>query len=376
MHSPPSFLARADLGQLFDVLRDAGYRVVGPRIDQGAITFQDVEAVDDLPVGVTNDNAPGRVRLQEIDSARHFSWSNGAQTIKPLVYAPRESLWQVKKTEQGIQFVPTVPTLKPVAVFGARACDLAALSITDKHFLGNTYHDAYYAARRDSLFLIAVNCTHPASTCFCASTGDGPEVKAGADLVLDELDEGYLVQAGSERGTALLAKLPLTAAAATQQQVAVQQREACVQGQVRTMPSQPALQGLMQRLEAPGWERIAEACLACGNCTAACPTCFCHRETEQPALDGSHSQHSREWDSCFNMDHSYIVGEVVRPDIARRYRQWMTHKLATWVEQYGRTGCVGCGRCTAWCPAGIDFVQEAQAMLNEPTDPTETQHVE
>ena len=111
---------------------------------------------------------------------------------------------------------------------------------------------------------------------------------------------------------------------------------------------------------------MARRCLACGNCVAVCPTCFCSREGEHATLDGEHAEHLREWDSCFTAAHGYTHGTQIRPDVRTRYRQWLTHKLATWHQQYGRSGCVGCGRCIAWCPVGIDLTAEVSALLEEP----------
>lgn len=366
MQAEAVYFPRARLAELIAIVQQAGYRVIGPREDQGALVYREIDSVADLPQGVTDRQVPGKYRLLKTGDARHFSWANGIDAIRPYVFAPRERLWRVDRDESGIHFRPLINVTSRTAILGVRACDLAALAISDQHFLHNTYPDPYYRARRESLLLIAVNCSHAASTCFCASTGDGPEVKAGYDLLLDELDDGYLIRSGSEAGAALLAQFPCEAAQAQHSAKAKAQLRDCAQQQ-RSMPAPAALSGMMQRLDHPAWESIAETCLACGNCTAVCPTCFCHREVEAPALDGKSSVHRRDWDSCFNEDHSYIVGELVRPDITSRYRQWMTHKLATWQEQYDRTGCVGCGRCSTWCPAGIDFVAQAHAVLKDET---------
>lgn len=348
------------------MVRRAGFRVIGPRVDQGALVYREIDGVEDLPQGLTDQQSPGRYRLVANGTQRHFSWANGASGLKPFIFAPRERLWRVDRDSHGIHFRPLMNIAPRTAILGVRACDLAALTLNDAHFLRNAYPDPYYRLRRENLLLIAVNCSHAAPTCFCASTGDGPEVLRGYDLLLDELDDGYLIRSASPAGEGVLQKFATVAASGLQFDQASHQLEMCRQQQ-RALPPASQLTELMNRLDHPGWGAVAEQCLACGNCTAVCPTCFCHREVESPALDGQSSVHRRDWDSCFNEDHSYLVGMLVRPDIKMRYRQWMTHKLATWQQQYGRSGCVGCGRCMTWCPVGIDFVAQAKRVLEDKT---------
>lgn len=358
------YFPRSALPDLLDAIRDAGYRVIGPREEtgQGGLVYREIDGVEDLPQGLHDVQEPGRYRLQKSDSPRYFAWANTASAIKPYVYAPREALWRVVRKEGRVHFESTQHPAEKTAILGVRACDLAALELQDAHFLRGKYLDPYYKARRERLLLVAVNCSHAAATCFCASTGDGPDVRVGYDILLDELDEGYLLRTGSTRGSMVVAGMQMELASEAHLQAARLQIEACAKQQ-RTLPAEPDLKRFSEVLEDGRWSKIAERCLACGNCTAVCPSCFCHREFDVPALDGKSSEHWRDADSCFNEDHSYIVGEVVRHGTRERYRQWMTHKLFNWVPQYGRIGCTGCGRCTTWCPAGIDFVAEANIIL-------------
>jgi ferredoxin len=244
---------------------------------------------------------------------------------------------------------------------GVRACDLAALAIQDRHFLQGVDTDHHYARRRENTFIIAVNCSHPAATCFCAATGDGPNAGEGYDLVLDEIDNGFLIATGSEAGRTLLEALPTEAATPAQQKQVSKQRSRASQQQ-RSLPHTSLFGMLTSAAASSHWQAIAERCLACGNCTAVCPTCFCHSEHDVPQLDGSASEHIRQWDSCFNASHSVLHGFPVRAETAHRYRQWLTHKFDTWHQQYGRSGCVGCGRCISWCPVGIDVTEELQTL--------------
>lgn len=361
---PPSrFLPHSDLQSLFDALAARGYAVIAPRTRDGRIVYEETQQAADLPWGISLEQEAGASRTIKDSHRLGFAWASGPQALKPLVFAPKEPLWRIRREDSGYAVGALETPQRPLAVIGVRACDLAALAIQDRHFLCGIHPDPRYGARRADMLLVAVNCTHPAPTCFCASTGDGPEAKADFDLVLTELEDGFVMNAGSSRGEEILAALPLKEAQAVQIEAAAAAVKHAAASQTRALPGRNLHDALMARLDHPRWQQVAERCLACGNCTMVCPTCFCHAETEQPELDGSSSLHSREWDSCFGERHGYIHGKQLRPEISQRYRQWLTHKLATWHEQFGRSGCVGCGRCIAWCPVGIDITEEAAALL-------------
>jgi len=366
MRKALSFLARDDFSSLLQILQDSGYHTIGPQQRDGTIVFDTLNSVEQLPKGIHDHQAPGYYRLEKSDSPRLFAWANGPQALKPFVFAPRETLWRSQRDESGkLVFEATEPPITPTAIIGARPCDIAALYIHDKHFLQQEKVDPYYKKRREQLLLIVVNCTHPAESCFCASTGDGPEARYGFDLALTELEDGFLLEAHNQRGCELIDKLPLTSATEAQQQSAQQALEQAAAQQQRRLPAGNLSDALFNNLNHAQWQDIGERCLSCGNCTAVCPTCFCHSETELAALDGQSSEHTREWDSCFSPGHSAIHGITIRADASSKYRQWLTHKLGSWHAQYGRSGCVGCGRCISWCPPGIDITTEATIICAE-----------
>lgn len=359
------FLPAAQLDSLVAKLVAQGYRCLGPAVEQGAIVMRELEGTDAIPRGLQAEQAPGRYRLTRDPHNRYFAWANGPQAIKPQAFAPQESLWRVERDAAGaLQFAPVLPEPRAQAIIGVRACDLAALALQDAHFLDPGRRDAHYARRRERMFLVAVQCAVPAATCFCASTGDGPTPDAGYDIALAEIADGFVAVAGSAKGRTVLQALALAPATQAQIEAARKQGDEAAASQGRSLPGRNLREALMGRLEHPRWDEVAARCLACANCTAVCPTCFCHAEADTPALDGGASEHARFWDSCFGEAHGHLHGFNVRPDIRSRYRQWLTHKLATWHDQYGRSGCVGCGRCIAWCPAGIDLTEEVAALTD------------
>lgn len=362
------FLDGDQLQRLIDALRGAGFRCLGPRLEDGTLQTAEITSAEQLPSGIEADLAPGTYRLRPAAHRRRFAWASAAQSLKPLTFAPREDLWQCRRDGTGrLAFEPLAPDVEPLALLGVRACDLAALALQKQHFVGSGPADPWFRQRLEALFIVAVNCSHAADTCFCASTGDGPAAESGFDLALHELDHGYLVDAGSERGEKILGRLALRAADGAELGAARAELDACAASQQRRLPDGHETL-LMERLEHPRWAEVGGRCLSCGNCTAMCPSCFCHQQRDEADIAADSAAHFRQWSSCFTHNHGYLAGHQLRPTPAKRYRQWLTHKFATWHDQYGRSGCVGCGRCIAWCPVGIDVTEELRALCSEASD--------
>ncbi len=360
------FLAYEKLTELLDGLRAHGYRCMGPQVRDEAIVYDDLESIQQLPWGIQDEQKPGSYRLKQIDTTQAFAWANGPQAIKPFLFKPKELLWKVEKNQEGrLIFQQIPPQPQQIALFGVRACDLAAMMVQDKVFIQDKYVDARYKAQRESLFIIAVNCSYSGGNCFCVSTGDGPEVKQGFDIAMTEINHGFVITQSSAKAEKILTALNLMAATPVHREQACQGIARAVQMQTKKMPSVNVRDLLFANLDHPRWEDVAKRCLSCGNCTSVCPTCFCHTETEKPALDGTISEHAREWDSCFTADHSYIHDSVIRDTTKARYKQWLTHKLASWWDQFDTSGCIGCGRCVTWCPVGIDLTEEIAAISGE-----------
>jgi sulfhydrogenase subunit beta (sulfur reductase) len=223
-----------------------------------------------------------------------------------------------------------------------------------------------YGVRRSGGFIVAVQCTQSASTCFCASMATGPRASVEFDLALTELvgkgAHRFVVEVGSERGADILAELGSTPASDADVQDAEAAVEAAARQQVRSIDTAGIKELLYQNFEHPRWDDVARRCLACANCTMVCPTCFCTTVEDVTDVTGTHAERWRHWDSCFTLGFSYIHGGSIRNSNKGRYRQWMTHKLASWIDQFGSSGCVGCGRCITWCPVGIDITEEVRAI--------------
>jgi ferredoxin len=353
------------LSDLIATLLTEGYQVIGPRLSDSAIVYEPLESAEQLPVGWSDEQDGGSYRLTKNHREALFDYVVGPHSWKRYLYPPAQRLWQAQRRGKGFTIKEQSEETPRYAFIGVRSCEIHAMQIQDRVFDNGDFADPGYLARRGQAFIVAVNCARPADTCFCASMNTGPKAEQGFDLALTELLDGsrheFLVEAGSEKGAALLAKVPHRTAETDD----VAAGEAVTANAVKAMKREmvPDVGPLLKRnLEHPRWDEVAKRCLNCANCTMVCPTCFCTTVEDVTDLTGQTAERWRKWDSCFTIDFSYIHGGSIRREGRSRYRQWMTHKLSTWHDQFNSSGCVGCGRCITWCPVGIDITEEARAI--------------
>ncbi len=361
-NSAPVVLAKQDFQGLLDLLWSQAYRVIGPTVSQGAIVYDEVRIVDDLPTGWTDEQSAGQYRLKRRDDNALFGYVVGPHSWKRYLFPPQATVATADRIDEVWQMRDTPDDEPAFAFLGVRACELAALAVQDRTFMHDQYVDPIYRRRRERALIIAVNCTQAASTCFCTSMNTGPRCTRGFDLALTELPDRFTVEAGSPRGADIVAQLATAAAEPKELEQAEAARRQAVDQITKRLDTTDIRALLLGNLEHPRWSEVATRCLSCTNCTMVCPTCFCSSVKEVSDLDGNHVERQRQWDSCFNWDFSYLNGAVVRNQIRSRYRQWLTHKLASWIDQFDVSGCVGCGRCITWCPVGIDLTEEVAAI--------------
>ncbi|HET8975808.1 MAG TPA: 4Fe-4S dicluster domain-containing protein [Solirubrobacterales bacterium] len=358
---------REGLDRLLAALGGRGYELIGPTVRDGAILYERIDSAADLPEGWTDEQEGGTYRLRRRDDGALFGFNVGPNSWKNHLFPPNLTLWKGRRGEGGeISFEERTEEVPRYAFIGVRSCDLAAIGVQDRVFIGDGHTDADYEARRREAFVVAVNCGEAGATCFCVSMDTGPRARSGYDLALTELiDEGghrFLAEAGTERGAELLAEIGAASAVQADTDAAAGVSERCASQMGRELDTDGIKELLYRNMEHPRWDEVSERCLTCGNCTLVCPTCFCHTVEDTSDLAGAEAERTRQWDSCFSLEHSHIHGGSVRNSPNSRYRQWMTHKLASWIDQFGTSGCVGCGRCITWCPVAIDITEEAAAI--------------
>jgi len=359
-------LEREDFPDLLAVLRGRGFRVVGPTLRQGDLVLDELASAADLPAGWTDVKEAGSYRLQPRADEARFGYGVGQHSWKPFLFPPRYLLWQGRREKGRLQTIPGADDSPPQAFLGVRPCDLHAIEVQDRVFLKGGFVDPVYRQRRERAFIVAINCGQPCATGFCASMGTGPRAASGFDLALTEIispsRHDFLVEVGTAKGAKVLQDLPHRGAEPQE----VEQGEALICRTAAQMGRKLDTVGIKELLygnyEHPRWDDVAARCLSCGNCAWVCPTCFCHTLEDLTDLTGSQAERWRRMDVCFTVDFSYLHGGSIRPSPRSRYRQWLTHKLATWIDQFGCSGCVGCGRCITWCPVGIDITEEVRAI--------------
>jgi len=367
---PDRFIIDSDeAGRLIKILKDDGRKVIGPVIRDAAIIYDEIDSLEDLPRGWTDEQDGGLYRLHRRDDEAYFGYVVGPHSWKKFLHPPSLRLWSADRTGKGFSITPDEPEAPALALFGARSCELHAIAIQDKVFLESDFVDPHYASRRKDLFIVAVNCTQPGGTCFCVSMETGPRAAIGFDLSMTEvLEEGrqyFIIETGSDAGNRVLSRL--SHRPARDEEIAAADRlvENAAAHMGRQLDNRGVSELLDQSHDHPRWDEVASRCLTCANCTMVCPTCFCTTVEDVTDLSGDHAERWRRWDSCFTVDFSYLHGGSVRPSARSRYRQWMTHKLGTWWDQFGTSGCVGCGRCITWCPVGIDITEEVRALRSD-----------
>jgi ferredoxin len=364
-------LPAAQLDVLIGALRKGGYRVVAPVLQQRALCFLPVESAAEVAVGWTDQQQPGSYEISRdgkssSSDGQVFGLRCGPRGAKEWLYPPALRLWSAERKGKEFRVSDDDTSVDQIAIVGLRPCDLAAIRVQDRVFLEGPYADPHYRRRRERTLLVVANCTRSGETCFCSSLGTGPQATEGFDVALTEVQRDgshvFVLVPGSPEGQTVLDALGGTPAQERDLTAASESTRGAASEQKRAIDPDGLKEALQERIEHDEWDAVSRRCLACGNCTLVCPTCFCSTVEDVTDLSGRHAERIRKWDSCFTRDFSYIYGGQIRRSIQSRYRQWLTHKLAHWQDQFGVLGCVGCGRCITWCPVGIDLTEEVRAL--------------
>ncbi|MBN1400766.1 MAG: 4Fe-4S dicluster domain-containing protein [Anaerolineae bacterium] len=328
-----TLLPKERLSALVDALRAEGYAVVAPAEREGERLFRPVTCAE------------------EID----LDYRNTRRSPKELFFPQTERLARYERQLDDYNQLesPSLET-EPIAVLGLRPCDARSLILLDRVFLEGPYGDPYYQARRENTLIIALACDRPRRTCFCHALGSGPYDPQGADILMREAGDAYLLEGVTHVGRDLLGRLALPEADEAHRRLAA---EIEARALASLAPIEP-LEGIEVQLEPlfddPVWQIVSEKCIACGTCTYNCPACHCFQIRDRTA--GREGERVRLWDACMYPSFTlHASGHNPRPDGAARWRQRVMHKFSYLPENVGLYGCVGCGRCIESCPVQLDI---------------------
>lgn len=367
-------IQQKDFDSLISALKTRSYLVIGPTVRDNAVVYDEINGASDLPIGWTDEQDNSQYRLKRTANGSFFGTTVGPYSWKRFLFPPRLKILSVIKRGKSLEIESDESggRRRQYAFIGVRPCELSAVALQDKVFMGAQFADRAYTVRRKGAFVVAVNCTRCGGTCFCDSMGTGPAAKGGYDIVLTEIVESdrhyFVAEVGSAKGTDVMNDVPRSKASAADIQLARKLVETARENMKKTLIVEGLKELLSDNTESPHWDEVARRCLMCANCTLVCPTCFCSTVEDTTDLSGERAERWRRWDSCFTMDFAKVTGGNFRPSAKARYRQWITHKLSWWIDQFGTSGCVGCGRCITWCPVGIDITAEVQALRNNGVD--------
>lgn len=264
---------------------------------------------------------------------------------KDSLFPQTEKMYKFKTDKLNVQIEEVIDADKQV-VFGIRSCDVRSIECMDDVFLTKGYVDGFYQRKRENTLLVAIGCTKVAETCFCDSMGIDPAKAPAADVQLNDLGDAYLVTAQTEKGKAAVADWSAFLTEGEGEVSAV----SCTL-KVDMTGVQPKL---MKMFDNDIWAEVSRKCIGCGTCTFVCPSCYCFDiDSEEKAAEGCKF---RCWDSCMFSEYTRMAGgHNPRPSKKERVRNRFLHKLAYFEDRYGKSLCVGCGRCVAKCPVGLDI---------------------
>jgi sulfhydrogenase subunit beta (sulfur reductase) len=297
---------------------------------------------------------PDRHTFQVIEDFSRID-TNYTRTILPprkILLPSQFNMYRADKRS----YTPDFSHVSKKIIFGIHPCDIHGLLIMDR-FYSYAIEDPYYLESRRNALILGHSCW-PDEDCLCKSTGTHI-VEEGYDLFFTELKGYYLVWIGSTQGDDLIRKRPdifEEEIKETEIQEFIQWREDRDRAYTNEINFAYMADLMELKYNDPMWERLGEACLACGSCTNVCPTCNCYNVEDRPVLGQGVSNIRRCWDACTLENYSGVAGgENFREKRADRLKLWYTHKLQAYVCKYGKPGCVGCGRCIATCPVDINI---------------------
>jgi sulfhydrogenase subunit beta (sulfur reductase) len=304
------------------------------------------------------------ILIREIDSPSQviLEYRNAKESPKSVFFPQREALFRYRAEKGKAEVDVPSGSARGRVLFAIRPCDARGLLLLDKVF-GGGCRDPYYTDKRRDTVVVSLGCADPNPSCFCLSMGGGPCSSEGSDVLLLDLGDGYIAEAVTEKGAALLEDQAFEKSDEKSLNLAGKTRNQA-EASMQPVAKKENLEEDLERLFSdPVWKDLAESCLGCGICTYLCPTCHCFDLCDEAS--GQAGERIRVWDSCqFPLFTQQASGFNPRPTVKERFRQRIMHKLSYLPKSQSMTGCVGCGRCVTECPVNLD-IREVMVSLSE-----------
>ncbi len=331
-------LKKENLSQFSQTLVESGTIFAPLKISQDIHSFKEVDSLMEADLGYSRTMIPP----------------------KKFFIAPEETIFAFDKEKEAYYEAQAVN--EPIVLFGVHACDLNALNLLAKVYL-ESFTDKYYSERRNNTTIIGLSCS-PDEYCFCKSTGTA-YANEGFELFLHDIGEKYLVRVGSLKGYHLVDQNHTIFSDVTQEDVRLyKEAEKARLGSFTRSLEMSGLQDLLDMsYDSPIWEEYGETCLSCGSCNLVCPRCRCYDVQDYIDHNLNTGERVRKWYSCMLKEHGLVAGgHNFRATSKERLRNRINCKGSL---KEGMTNCVGCGRCTAYCPAEIDYVEILKKLRGE-----------
>ena len=312
----------------------------------------------------------GRVAYREYaDGMKMSDALKTDRSAKDFFFPQTENLMEFKTEGKKIEVIDSRKEAEDFVIFGVRGCDAMSIEVLDKVFLAEPV-DSYYQTRREHGIIVSMACDRPVETCFCQTFGIDPSDPKG-DIVCYKLTDEFILDAKTEKGSKLLAKLDEVTTEGGEEEVKKeQQKNKAILDKLPLKDLKADAFGKDKTDEyfnRPEWKELSQSCLGCGTCTFVCPTCQCYDIKDFKTNKGV--ERFRCWDSCMYSDFTKMSAGQPRLTQMERFRQRFMHKLVYFpTNNDGMFSCVGCGRCVAKCPISINIVKVMKTLGGDKND--------
>lgn len=326
-------LQRTEVPALIDHLRGYGEVMAPHHKGDSSYTFRTVQDANDVVLNYNRTLLPlKKMFLPPVEKLMGFSLTDGSFKAQEVKIEPR-------------------------VFFAVHSYEMQSILRLDHNMLSGHAESNYFKRRKSSRF-VGISFI-PDEFHFSESVGIAIEEMEGFDLFLNEIDDDFQLYVLTEEGQDLLKGLE-TLKLAPAEVAEARKFKKRIRYHYNRLP-----RVFQYSYNSPVWADVAARCVSCGSCTLACPTCFCFDVSDHVTVTAEDGVRQRNWDSCMLTSFAEVAGgENFREQTINRTRHRLFRKFKYITDEEGLPWCVGCGRCTAFCPAGISMVDTVNELIH------------